>query len=156
MLTEGDVPADFTLPDHTGQLVRWADLRGAPVVVFFYPKASTPGCTQEACAFRDLASEFAALGVRVLGMSADTVARQANFASKQGLSYPLLADPDRVVLDAWGVWGEKQMYGKTFEGIVRSTFLFDADGKVERAWPKVKVKGHVDEVLAAARESFGG
>lgn len=156
MLAEGDVPADFTLPDQEGHDVSWSSLRGRPVVVFFYPKASTPGCTQEACAFRDLKGELEAVGVQVIGISADSVTRQKNFAVKQDLSYPLLSDPDQVVLAPWGVWGEKKMYGKTFEGIIRSTFLFDAEGKVVRAWPKVKVKGHVDEVLAAAREAFGG
>jgi len=154
MLTVGDVPSDFTLPDQEGQDVSWASLRGQPVVVFFYPKASTPGCTKEACAFRDLKGEFAALGVQVIGMSADSVRRQKNFATKQTLDYPLLSDEEHVVLAPWGVWGEKKMYGKTYEGIIRSTFLFDADGKVVQAWPKVRVKGHVDEVLAAAREAF--
>lgn len=155
MLDVGQTPEAFTLPDQHDQPVAWADLRGKPVVVFFYPKASTPGCTTEACGFRDLQAEFAALGVTILGVSADSVKRQSNFATKQGLTYPLLSDPDRVVLDAWGVWGPKKLYGKVYDGIVRSTFLFDGNGTVVRAWPKVKVKGHVDEVLAAARALVG-
>ncbi len=152
MLQTGDRPDDFTLLDHEGHEVCWTSMRGGPVVVFLYPKASTPGCTKEACAFRDLAAEFGALGVSVLGMSADSVKRQSNFHSKNGLAHRLLSDPEKVVLDAWGVWGDKKLYGKIYQGIIRSTFLFDADGVVVRAWPKVRVKGHVDEVLAAARE----
>lgn len=155
MLEVGQTVEDFTLPDQHGEPVAWSSLRGKPVVVFFYPKASTPGCTTEACGFRDEWGAFGELGVQVIGMSADSVRRQKNFADKQSLPYPLLSDEERVVLEAWGVWGETQMYGRTFEGIHRSTFLFDADGKVVRAWPKVKVKGHVDEVLQAARERFG-
>lgn len=155
MIDVGSKPADFTLNDQHGNELTWSSLRGEPVAVFFYPKASTPGCTKEACAFRDLAAEFAAVGCAILGVSADSVKRQANFADKQGLSYPLLSDPERIVLDAWGVWGEKKMYGKTYEGIHRSTFLFDADGVVVKAWPKVKVAGHAEEVLAAAKELQG-
>lgn len=154
MLSVGDKPEDFALPDQAGDEVAWASLRGAPVVVFFYPKASTPGCTTEACGFRDLAEEFGALGVKVLGMSADSIKRQSNFDKKHTLGMPLLSDTDRTVLDAWGVWGKKKMYGKEYEGIIRSTFLFDGDGAVVHAWPKVKVKGHVDEVLATARSLF--
>lgn len=155
MLDVGDTPEDFTLLDQHGQEVAWASYRGKPVVVFAYPKASTPGCTTEACGFRDLKADFAALGVEILGLSADSVKRQANFADKQGLTYPLLSDPDLVILKPWGIWGEKKNYGRTYEGIHRSTFLFDAEGVVVRAWPKVRVKGHVDEVLAAAREVVG-
>jgi peroxiredoxin Q/BCP len=155
MLQPGDKPADFTLPDQDGTPVQWSALRGRPVVVFFYPKADTPGCTKEACAFRDLAAEFEALGVTVLGASADKPAKQGRFKEKYDLSMPLLADEARVILDPWGVWGPKQMYGKTYEGISRTTFLFDADGAVVRVWEKVKVAGHADEVLAAARALLG-
>ena len=156
MLEVGATVAPFTLTAHDGSEVRWADLRGQPVVFFFYPKANTPGCTQEACAFRDLGPEFAARGVRVFGVSADSVKKQAGFANKYDLTMPLLADPDRVILDAWGVWGEKQMYGKTYKGIVRSTVLFDADGVVRHVWPKVSVKGHAEDVLARVDALFGG
>ena len=149
MLDVGDVPADFELQDQAGNPVRWADHRGRPVVVFFYPRADTPGCTKEACAFRDLSAAFAAKGAAVLGVSGDTVKKQASFHAKYGLTYPLLADPERKILEAWGVYGEKKMYGKPVMGIVRSTFLFDADGRVSRRWSPVKVDGHVDAVLAA-------
>lgn len=152
MLEPGDEPADFTLPDADGQPVRWSDFRGRPVVVFFYPKASTPGCTKEACAFRDLRQEFEALGVAVLGVSADSPRRQANFRDKHELGIPLLSDEERTILEPWGVWAEKRNYGRTYMGIVRSTFLFDAEGVVRRAWSNVRVAGHADEVLAAARE----
>jgi peroxiredoxin Q/BCP len=155
MLDVGAVPAPFTLPDQEGREVAWASLRGQPVVVFFYPRADTPGCTQEACDFRDLGEAFSALGVRVLGVSGDPVKKQGNFARKHALGMPLLCDVDRVILGAWGVWGTKMMYGKPHEGIIRSTFLFDAEGRVARVWSPVKVKGHVDEVLAAARAWVG-
>lgn len=155
MLEPGDEPADFTLPDADGQPVRWSDFRGRPVVVFFYPKASTPGCTKEACAFRDLRQEFEALGVAVLGVSADSPRRQANFRDKHELGIPLLSDEERTILEPWGVWAEKRNYGRTYMGIVRSTFLFDAEGVVRRAWSNVRVAGHADEVLAAARELTG-
>jgi peroxiredoxin Q/BCP len=155
MLDVGSVPAPFTLLDQEGREVTWSSLRGKGVVVFFYPRADTPGCTQEACDFRDLGAAFGELGVQVIGISADPVKKQANFARKHALGMTLLADVDRVVLQDWGVWGTKMMYGKPHEGIIRSTFLFDADGRVVRVWSPVKVKGHVDEVLAAARAQAG-
>lgn len=154
MLSIGETVADFTLQDADGNDVTWSSLRGAPVVVFFYPKASTPGCTTEACAFRDLAPDFAESGVKVLGMSADSVKRQANFREKYELTTPLLSDPEHTVLEAWGVWQEKKNYGRTYMGIVRSTFLFNAEGEVVFAWPKVKVKGHAEAVLEKVRELF--
>lgn len=149
MLDVGDKPADFELQDQQGNAVAWSSLRGRKVVFFFYPKADTPGCTREACAFRDLKAAFDAKGVAVYGVSADSVKRQSSFDTKYGLGLPLLADPDKVVLEAWGVYGEKKMYGKTVKGIVRSTFLFDEDGAVLRRWSPVKVDGHADAVLAA-------
>ena len=154
MLSTGDTVADFTLQDADGNDVTWSSLRGSPVVVFFYPKANTPGCTKEACAFRDLAPEFEAKGVKVLGMSADTVKRQSNFREKYELTMPLLADTERTVIEAWGVWQEKKNYGRTYMGIVRSTFLFNADGEVAFVWPKVRVKGHADAVLEKVNELF--
>ena len=156
MLDVGGVPEPFTLPDQEGREVAWASLRGAPLVVFFYPKADTPGCTQEACDFRDVAGELAAAGARVIGVSADAPRKQKNFAARHGLAYPLLSDPDRVILGPWGVWGEKKLYGRAYEGIRRTTFLFDAEGRVARVWRDVKVKGHADEVVAAARALAGG
>ncbi len=154
MIEPGTTVESFTLQDHEGNDVAWDSFRGKPVVFFFYPKASTPGCTKEACAFRDLTAEFDQRGVQVVGISADSVKRQSNFASKYELTMPLLADPDHEVIKPWGVWGEKKMYGKVYEGIIRSTFLFDKDGKLVHVWPKVKVKGHAEDVLAKVDELF--
>lgn len=151
MIGVGDVPADFTLPDSTGAPVAWSSFRGSLVVVFFYPRADTPGCTKEACAFRDLRAEFAAAGAAVIGISGDTVKKQAAFVDKYSLGLPLLADPDHVVLEPWGVYGEKKMYGKTTYGIIRTTVLVDRDGRVAHVWSPVKVDGHVDAVLAHVR-----
>lgn len=151
MIAVGDVPAEFTLDDQDGRPVAWSSLRGRPVVVFAYPKADTPGCTREACAFRDLRAEFEAAGVAVYGLSADPVKRQAAFRAKYELPYPLLADPEKRVLTAWGIWGEKKMYGKTVHGIVRTTVWFDGEGRVRHVWSPVKVDGHVDAVLAKVR-----
>jgi peroxiredoxin Q/BCP len=156
MLEPGQTPADFTLLDQAGAPVAWSSLRGKPVVVFFYPKASTPGCTQEACDFRDLRAAFDGIGVTVIGASADAPKAQARFADKHTLPFPLLSDPDHVVLVPWGVWGKKKLYGKDYDGIVRTTVLFDAQGKVAKVWSPVKVAGHVDAVLAAARALVGG
>ncbi len=155
MLTAGDTPEDFTLTDDRGNEVVWSALRGSPVAIFAYPKANTPGCTKEACAFRDLAGEFAALGVKVFGLSADSVKAQGNFRDKHDLTMPLLSDPDHVILEPWGIWAEKKNYGRTYMGIVRSTFLFDSDGTAVEVWPKVRVNGHVDAVLEACRSHFG-
>ena len=153
MLAVGDTVEDFTLLDQHGAEVRWSDLRGKPVVVFFYPRANTPGCTREACAFRDLRGEFEAEEVQVLGVSADSVRAQSNFATKHELAMPLLSDPDHAILEPWGVWGEKKMYGKTSMGIIRSTFLFDGEGVVRHVWSPVRVNGHVDAVLERVRAS---
>ena len=152
MLAVGDTVPDFTLPDQEGAPVSWASFRGKPVVVFFYPKADTPGCTREACGFRDRKAEFEAAGARVIGISADSEKRQASFDAKYGLGLRLLSDPEHRVLEPWGVWADKTMYGRTSKGIVRTTVLFDADGRVAAIWPKVKVDGHVDQVLARVRE----
>ena len=151
MLAVGDTVEDFALSDQHGNTVRWSDLRGKPIVVFFYPKADTPGCTKEACAFRDLQGDFEAAGARVIGVSADPPKRQAAFDAKYGLGLPLLADPDHVVLEPWGVWGDKKMYGRTTKGVVRTTVLFDAEGRVALVWSPVKVDGHVDRVLERLR-----
>ena len=154
MIEAGATVADFTLTTHDGTEITWSELRGQPAVFFFYPKANTPGCTKEACAFRDLRAEFDSLGVRVFGVSADSVKKQSNFVNKYELTMPLLADTERTIIEAWGAWGEKKMYGKTYMGIIRSTFLFDAEGTLVRVWPKVKVTGHADEVLEVSRELF--
>lgn len=155
MIEPGTQVAPFTLDSQAGEPVSWESFRGAPVVFFFYPKANTPGCTKEACAFRDLSAEFEKRGVRVVGVSADSVKRQSNFATKYDLTMPLLSDPDHQILGPWGVWGQKQMYGKTYEGIIRSTFLFGANGELLHAWPKVRVKGHAEAVLEKVDELIG-
>ncbi len=155
MIAEGTTPAAFELLDQTGEAVAFDDLVGEPFVLFFYPKASTPGCTTEACAFRDLKEPFDALGVAVYGVSADTVKRQLNFATKYELNMPLLSDPEHTILEPWGVWAEKKNYGKTYMGIVRSTVLFDRKGAVAYVWWKVRVKGHAEAVLDKARELLG-
>jgi thioredoxin-dependent peroxiredoxin len=152
MLKIGDTVAEFTLPHQQGRPVSWSSLRGKPVVVFFYPKADTPGCTKEACGFRDMATEFGAAGAAVIGVSADSEKRQAAFSDKYDLNMPLLADPDHVILKPWGIWGEKKMYGKTSEGIIRTTVLFDGEGRVAEIWSPVRVDGHVDMVLRRVRE----
>jgi len=155
MIKVGDQPEDVVLQDQTGAEVSLASFRGAPLVLFFYPKASTPGCTTEACAFRDLAAEFGEKGVQILGMSADTVRRQSNFATKHELPYPLLADVDHKVLEPWGIWAEKKNYGRTYMGIIRTTVLLNAEGVVTKVWSPVRVKGHVDAVLAEVTSQFG-
>lgn len=142
---------EFTLPRDGGAPVSLSDYAGQPVVLFFYPKASTPGCTTEALDFTALAPEFAAAGAVVLGCSKDSVKRQENFAAKQALAVPLLSDANGDVCERYGVWGEKQMYGKRFLGITRTTYLIAADGTVAQVWPKVKVAGHAAEVLDAVR-----
>jgi peroxiredoxin Q/BCP len=152
MLNVGDTPEDFTLNDQDGQAVSWAHQRGHWVILFAYPKASTPGCTAEACAFRDLSSEFGALEARVFGISADSVKRQQNFTAKHTLNMPLLSDADHIVLEPWGIWAEKKNYGRTYMGIVRSTFLFNPAGVLVHAWRNLRVKGHVDKVLSTLAE----
>ncbi len=142
---------DFTLPRDGGDTVSLADFAGRPVVLFFYPKASTPGCTTEACDFTARNADFEGAGAVVLGISKDSVKRQENFAAKNALSMPLLSDAESDVCERYGVWGEKKMYGKTHMGIVRTTVLIGGDGTVAQVWPKVKVAGHAEEVLAAVQ-----
>ena len=142
-LTPGDAAPDFTLPDADEKPVSLADYRGRRVVVYFYPAASTPGCTKEACDFRDNLSELNGAGIDVLGISPDKPAKLAKFRDKEGLTFPLLSDADKEVLTAWGAYGEKQMYGKTVTGVIRSTFVIDPDGKVELAQYNVRATGHV-------------
>ena len=142
---------DFTLPRDGGETVTLSALRPGAVVLFFYPRDDTSGCTKEATGFTERAAEFEALGLTVLGVSTDSVASHEKFRDKHGLSMPLLSDAEGQVCEAYGVWKEKNMYGKTFFGIERSTFLIDGDGRIVREWRKVKVPGHVDAVLEAAR-----
>ncbi|GEL18697.1 thioredoxin-dependent thiol peroxidase [Pseudonocardia asaccharolytica] len=142
-LSVGDPAPGFTLPDADGKPVSLADYRGREVIVYFYPAASTPGCTKQACDFRDNLAELADQGIDVIGISPDKPAKLAKFRDKEGLTFPLLSDPDREVLTAWGAFGEKRMYGRTVTGVIRSTFLVDADGKIEQALYNVRATGHV-------------
>jgi thioredoxin-dependent peroxiredoxin len=150
-LAVGDPAPDFTLPAADGSTVRLSDLRRRHVVVYFYPKAETPGCTTEACDFRDNLASLQGAGYAVLGISPDTPAELAGFAAHHSLPYPLLSDPDHQVLDEWGAWGEKTLYGKQVVGVIRSTLVVDPDGKVELAKYNVKATGHV----AALRKALG-
>lgn len=147
MLDVGQPFPNFTLPDQDGRPVSRADLLGAPTVIYFYPKDDTPGCTQEACEFRDLMPRFE--GVRVVGVSPDSAKSHRKFADKFGLRFTLLADTSHELADACGVWVEKSMYGRTSMGVERSTFLLDAEGTVRQVWRKVKAAGHAEAVRAA-------
>lgn len=142
-LTVGDTAPAFSLPDADGNTVTLSDYRGRKVIVYFYPAASTPGCTKQACDFRDNLAELNEAGLDVVGISPDKPEKLAKFRDKEGLTFPLLSDPDRQVLTAWGAFGEKSMYGKTVQGVIRSTFLVDENGKVETAQYNVKATGHV-------------
>ncbi|MGR3635388.1 MAG: peroxiredoxin [Shimia sp.] len=142
---------DFTLPSTQGTDVTLSDLRPAPVVLFFYPRDNTSGCTKESIAFSELLPEFEAAGAHVFGVSKDSLSSHDKFIAKQNLTVPLLSDEHGTVCEDFGVWTEKKMYGKTFMGIVRSTFLINADGTIARHWPKVKVDGHAAEVLEALK-----
>lgn len=150
-LAEGARAPAFTLPRDGGGSVSLADYAGKKLVLFFYPKASTPGCTREAIDFTRLSQDFTQAGTAVLGVSADSVKAQDGFRDKHGLSVPLLSDATHEMLEAYGAWGEKSLYGRKFLGIIRSTVLIDADGRVAKVWRNVKVDGHADAVLAAAK-----
>ncbi|MGE3914295.1 MAG: peroxiredoxin [Hyphomicrobiaceae bacterium] len=151
MAEAGQKAPDFDLATDTGERIKLSKLKGKPVVVYFYPKDDTSGCTKEAQAFTALGSAFAEAGVRVIGISPDSAESHAKFRAKYGLSVDLAADPERKAIEAFGVWVEKSMYGKKYMGVDRSTFLIDGKGNVARAWRKVKVPGHAEEVLAAAK-----
>ena len=145
----------FTLTADDGKKVKLADLKGSPVVLYFYPKDDTPGCTKEACAFRDRQAEMEQVGAKVLGVSPDTVESHVKFRDKFSLNFPLLADPDHALAEKYGAWREKNMYGKKSMGVQRSTYLIDADGKVAKVWQRVQVDGHDEEVIAAVRALEG-
>jgi peroxiredoxin Q/BCP len=149
MISPGDKAPDFTLPDQHGNDVTLSKLRGRPVVLYFYPKADTPGCTTQACGVRDHAADYERLGAVVLGISRDPVERIAAFDEKHGLGFPLLSDADHAVAEAYGTWVEKSMYGKRFMGVGRTTFVIDPKGKVTHVFPKVSPKTHDEQVLAA-------
>ena len=142
---------DFTLPTDGGGEVTLSALRGSPVVVYFYPKDDTSGCTTEAVNFTGLKADFDAIGATVIGISPDSAASHDKFKSKHDLGVVLAADEDRKAIEAYGVWAEKSMYGRKYMGVERSTFLIDREGRIARVWSKVKVPGHAEEVLAAAR-----
>jgi thioredoxin-dependent peroxiredoxin len=150
-LAEGAKAPAFDLPRDGGGRVSLKDFKGKKLVIYFYPKADTPGCTRESIDFSKLRAEFEKVGTEVLGVSADPVTAQDRFKKKHGLNLALLSDETHKMLEAYGAWGKKSMYGRTFMGIARSTFLLGADGKIARIWPKVKFNGHAAEVLAAAK-----
>jgi peroxiredoxin Q/BCP len=146
MVDKGDLAPDFALPADDGSTVRLSGLRGSRVVLYFYPKDDTSGCTIQACELRDDLPAFEALDVRVLGVSPDPVSSHVRFRDKYDLNFPLLADEDHAVAEAYGVWAEKSMYGRRYMGIERSTFVIDPDGVIEAVWRKVKARGHADLV----------
>jgi peroxiredoxin Q/BCP len=150
-LQPGEAAPDFNLPDQQGKPVKLSDFRGNRVLVYFYPKADTPGCTRQACSIRDARSELADLGLRVLGLSPDAPERQQKFDAKYGLAFPLLADTDHRVAQAYGAWGEKKLYGKISQGIIRSSFLIDEQGRIIQAWYGVKP----EDTVPKAREALG-
>ena len=148
----GDKAPDFTLPADGGEKLTLKKLRGQPVVVYFYPKDDTPGCTMEAQAFAAAHKKFEKAGAAIVGISKDSVKRHDNFKKKYELPFRLVSDEEGKACEAFGVWVQKKLYGREYMGIERATFLIDAEGKVARVWHKVKVKGHADEVLAAVKE----
>ncbi len=152
MVAEGQEAPDFTLPAPDGNEVTLSDLRGQPVVLYFYPKADTPGCTTQACGIRDHHNDYEGTGARVVGVSPDTVAAQRKFADKYDLDFTLLADENHEIADLYGVWGEKKMYGKTYMGVQRATFIIDPEGTVAHVIPKASPKTHDEVVLQALSE----
>lgn len=154
-VSEGDMAPDFTLPTNGDGSFTLSAKRGSPVILFFYPKDDTSGCTKEAIGFSEHLDAFKKLGCIVAGMSPDPVKKHDKFIAKHELTTTLISDEEKTALDAYGVWADKSMYGKKYMGVNRTTLIIDGDGKVVKAWPKVKVPGHVEEVLANAQELFG-
>ncbi|KAA1260063.1 putative peroxiredoxin bcp [Rubripirellula obstinata] len=154
-LEPGSKAPAFTLTDDQGQKVRLADLKGKPVVVYFYPRDDTPGCTKEACAFRDRYAEIQELGIQLLGVSGDSAESHVKFREKYSLPFPLLVDAKNAMSEKYGAYREKNMYGKKSMGIQRSTYLIDAEGKIAKVWKRVKVDGHDQQVIDAARQVLG-
>ncbi len=152
MVEEGRKAPDFTLPDQHGEKVKLSDLRGAPVVLYFYPRADTPGCTTQACGIRDRRADYEKAGARVLGVSPDPVEDVAKFDDKYDLEFTLLADADHKVAEKYGTWVEKNNYGKKYMGVQRATFVIDPQGQVAKVFPKVKPAEHDEQVLAALGE----
>ncbi len=155
MLKENEKAPDFALQDQNGKEVRLSDLAGKTAVVYFYPKDNTPGCTKEACGFRDAYDYMLAKGAAVIGISPDTTKSHEGFARKYGLPFHLLSDPDHAVAQQYGAWGKKKLYGKEYEGIIRSTFIIGGDGTVKKVFPKVTPEGHAEEVLDALEQLQG-
>jgi len=152
VLQPGDKAPAFTLPDQNGEKVRLSDLKGQTLVLYFYPRADTPGCTTQACGVRDRSADYAKAGVRVIGISPDEVGAIEKFAGKYDLGFTLLADADHAVAEKYGAWGEKSMYGKKYMGILRNTYIVGPDGKIAKVLPKVQPKRHDDLVLKALGE----
>jgi len=153
MLKEGDKAPDFTSKDQDGKTVKLADFKGKRVVLYFYPKDDTPGCTKEACSFRDADDVYQKKGIKVFGVSTDDEKSHQKFISKFQLPFDLLADTDKDIVEKYGVWGEKSMYGKKYMGTIRKTFLIDEKGKIAKIFDKVNVAEHADEVLEAFNEA---
>ena len=153
MLGKGDKAPDFSLEDASGVKHGLKDFKGRKIVLYFYPKDDTPGCTTEACGFRDQHGAIEDRGAIVIGVSPDKPASHVKFAEKYNLPFLLLADPEHSLIEAFGAWGEKKMYGKSFMGVIRSTFIIDEKGKIAAAWPKVSPEGHAEEVLSALAET---
>jgi peroxiredoxin Q/BCP len=152
MLKEGDVAPDFNSKDQNGNTVKLSDYKGKKLVLYFYPKDDTPGCTREACSFRDADDVYNSKGIKVFGVSTDDEKSHQKFISKFQLPFDLLADTDKSIVESYGVWGEKSMYGKKYMGTTRKTFLIDEEGRIAKIFDKVNVEQHADEVL----EAFGG
>ncbi len=152
MIEEGKKAPDFTLPDQDGNKLKLSDLKGKYVVLYFYPKDDTPGCTKEACNFRDTFPKFSNVDAVILGVSPDSVASHKKFAEKYKLPFRLLADEDKKVIEKYGVWKEKSMYGKKYMGVERTTFIIDPEGKIKKIFSKVKVDNHHKEVLEALKD----
>jgi peroxiredoxin Q/BCP len=149
-LSDGDTAPDFQMPATGGRTVSLADYKGKPFILYFYPKADTPGCTKEACAFQEAMPKLDEIGLDVIGVSPDKIKPIEKFAAKYGLTFPLASDEDHAVAERYATWVEKSMYGRKYMGMERSTFLIGADGKVLKTWRKVSVTGHADEVMKAA------
>lgn len=150
-VAEGDTAPEFEMPATGGRTVSLADYKGKPFILYFYPRADTPGCTKEACAFQEASPHFEEIGLDVIGVSPDKIKPIEKFATKYGLTFPLASDEDHMVAERYGTWVEKSMYGRKYMGMERSTFLIGRDGTVLKAWRKVSVTGHADEVMKAAR-----
>lgn len=151
MLKIGDKAPNFSLLSDSGETLKLSDFKGGPLVLYFYPKADTPGCTREAHGFRDAKKQFEKLGAKVVGVSADSPEALAKFRDKYSLNFPLLSDPTHQTLEAYGVWQEKNLYGKKSMGIVRTTYIINPQGKIKAVFPRVKVDGHVEQVVVALK-----